>query len=264
MNLEKNLYDITNFIPTNTTSPIIGFHTNNEHYNHSNIEIKSNSEYFEYSNLKLISIIGVICNIFQPLIYLAPIKCFYKMIVEKVTKKIPIYYFIFNIIQNLVWIIVSTKNLDIAILVANIISATFFVIFLFGFLIISSGNKLSIIMIKINATLLLILVFLYYGYTNLNFSLSASIAVVMETVCYLSILQFIREVFEFEDPSYIDLPIVASIYFVNFWWVIYSIIKSNWILFIPNFLGFVVSTGVLFINYHFSIKKGVKEIIKPL
>jgi solute carrier family 50 protein (sugar transporter) len=259
MNLEKSILNLTNLISSNLTEPIIGLYSNLDSIKN---EVILNSENNEYSNIKLVSTIGIICNIFQPLIYLAPIKCFYRMIIERETKKIPIYYFIFNIIQNLIWILVSTTKLDFAILVANIVSAVFFIVFFVGFLIISSKNELFEIMAKINTTVFLIIAILFCGYNYLNFSLNASIAIIMETTCYLSILQFLKNVFEFEDPSYIDLPIVASIFLVNFWWVIYSLLQYNMILFIPNFIGLITSTTVLYINYHFSIKKGIKETVK--
>lgn len=266
MSLEANISAITNYFNNNFTSPILSVNSNGGSYQ-GILDLQNASKYeksLEESNLKLISIIGIICNVFQPLIYLAPIKCFYKMMKEKETKKIPIYYFLFNIIQNLVWVIVSTKNLDVAILAANTISAAFFAVFFIGFLIISSGSKLNAIMLKVNLIIFSIIFFLFFGYNHVNYSLNATIAVIMETTCYLSILQYIKEVFEYEDPSYIDLPIVASIFVVNFWWVVYSLIQYNWILFIPNFLGFVVSAAVLYINYFFSIKKGIKETIKCL
>jgi solute carrier family 50 protein (sugar transporter) len=262
MSLGKNYTNISNFISNNITSPILEISSNHDSYNNLSIDNQSSSDEYNNNSIELISIIGIICNVFQPLIYLAPIKCFYKMIIKNETKKIPIYYFLFNIIQNLIWIVVSTKKIDIAILTANTISAAFFVIFLIGFIIISTGKNLGSIMLKINLAILLIISTVYLGFNNLNFSLTASIAVIMETTCYLSILQFIKEVFEYEDPSYIDLPIVASIFIVNFWWVVYSSIKYNLVLFIPNFIGFIVSTAVLYINYYYSVKRNSKEVLK--
>lgn len=216
------------------------------------------------SKIDVLAIIGLICNIVQPLIYLAPIRCFIKMISEHITEKIPIYYFLFNIIQSFLWVIVAIEKLDIAILTANLVGAVFFTTFFAGYLIISSKKDLLGIMIKINALFLVIVFFLFACYNFISYDICAVLCVIMESSCYLSILQYIKEVFMYEDTSYIDFFIVVSIFVVTFWWLVYAIVEWNIVLFIPNIIGFATSSFVLSVNYHFATKIRTKEIVKSL
>jgi len=237
-----------------------GYHTrlSKENIDPLEISLNNNSE----STIFILTILGILCNLLQPLIYLAPIKCFIKMIKENDTEKTPFFYFLLNIFQCIVWIIISTKKFDLAILIANVISASFFFIFFLGFLIISSGFNLEKIMIRVNLSFIGSISLIFCLYKFVDYKYCAIMAVFIESSCYLSILEHITDVFRYKDCSYIDKYIVLSIFIVNSCWSLYSLIELNWVLFIPNFIGVIISGIVLYIYNYFKKIQDKKQEFK--
>ena len=207
--------------------------------------------------------LGLICNIMQPLIYIAPIKCFVQMIKTRNIDKVPFLYFIFNLSQSLIWIIIACKKLDYALLSANVICAFFFGIFCVGYFILSNFEFISIF-VKFNTLVFSIIILIFMLDNYINYTLLAITAIILESTCYLSTLQHIKLIFDKKDNSYIDFPITVSIFIVCQFWILYSIFNHNYVLLIPNVIGLIVSTGLLYVNYYFGSIKKEKEIIKRI
>mmetsp|Transcript_31634 Transcript_31634/g.32857 ORF Transcript_31634/g.32857 Transcript_31634/m.32857 type:complete len:253 (+) Transcript_31634:1-759(+) len=240
-------------------------HSTNSSILNSHLNLGSSplpDSYLDKTHIGIITFLGILCNIVQPLIYLAPIKCFLQMIKSKVTEKIPVYYFLLSLLNSFTWIIIAIKETDIALLTANLIMSLFFVVFLMGYIITYNGKNLFSLILQLNAAFLSIIVYLYLAFNYLEFALCATVAIVVESACYFSILQYIKEVFEYEDPSYIDFPIVVSIFIVDSLWVIYAAMEKNWVLFSPNLIGVMISSGLLYVNYHFTMKRMKKDSVK--
>lgn len=203
-------------------------------------------------------IIGVMCNIFQPLIYLSPIKCVSKLSVNNL--KAPIYYFIFYFLQSIIWITIAIEKNETALLIANILSAFFFFIYLVLYYVYRFYKDLSKIMITLNVLFIGITATIFIANQFFSYQVKAIIAMIMEISCYLFTLQYLKEIITNNDVSYIDFPITVSIWIVNFFWLIYSSLEMNFVLFIPSLIGVACSSTLLWFNYKLSNTNVIERI----
>lgn len=192
-----------------------------------------------------IVILGILCNLTQPLLYLSPIKCFIDMIKTGITEKIPFYYFVFNLINSLLWVILSVKHFDLPVLIANALCCVFFGIFLFGYLVTSNSKNLNSLFIRFNISCFSIILVAFMFWKVFSIQVIAVFAIAFETITYLSTLQYIREILELKDRTYINLFITTSILIVNSFWCLYAVLNKNWLVFTPNVVGLCVSSSLL-------------------
>ena len=205
------------------------------------------------SQSTIITMIGLICNILQPLLYIAPLKIFYNIYKHKKNNEastIPYLYFVFNLFNSILWILLSVKKFDLAVLIANILSAFFFLVYLISYYI-TNSDSLEILMLKINTFTLFLFSITFLSWRFLNYETTGIIAVIIESISYLSTLQYMKEALIKKDSKYINIYISSSIAITSFFWIVYSIIDKNILVLIPNIIGEVVSISTFIIYYKF-------------
>ena len=167
----------------------------------SNFNNEVNAKTIDFNNSNSTSItsemtliVGVMCNIFQPLIYLSPIKCVYNL--SETNLKAPIYYFLFYFIQSIIWITIAIEKNESALLVANILSAGFFFLYLVIFLVYRFYKDLFKTMSTLNLLFCSIAIGTFIANTFFSYEIKAIIAMIMEISCYLSTLQYLKEIIQ--------------------------------------------------------------------
>lgn len=199
-------------------------------------------------------ILGIICTVADPLMFLSPIMLYIEMIQTRQTYKVPYMYFFFNFIQNIFWICFAHIVHDVPILVTAILTMIFFGFFLFSYILIT--NKPMVI--KIMQVVLILLVSsitFYISYEYLSADTLGIIGLVFESIAFASTLQYVHEILKYQDPTYIDIWITLSIFICTTLWVIYSGVTRNVLWMIPNLVGAVSSLFLLIVFFLFTYKR---------
>lgn len=125
-------------------------------------------------------------------------------------------------------------------------------------IIINSSNKTKIIIeifIRTNLSFALIVFSTFFIYNYCDNDYAASIAIVSEIGTYLALLQNIYDAFLNGKFGFIEENIINSVFCSCFISLIYALLKKNSVMLIPNLIGFIISSLVIFLQKQFEMKR---------
>lgn len=184
-------------------------------------------------------IVGIMCNILQPLLYISPLRSLLTHS-RKGKFKIPILYLIFNLLNSLFWIILSTKKFDLAVLIANSLSGFCFLLYIL-YTIILYNNTLETLIPYVNVLIVSICLISLFSWKVFSTEVSGILAIISESISYLSTLSYFFDALNSNNKNSIDLFITGSIGISTLSWVIYSIMDKNIVVLLPNLIGLLMS-----------------------
>ncbi len=184
-------------------------------------------------------IVGILCNILQPLLYISPLRSFITS--NKTGKaKIPILYLVFNLLNSLFWIILSAKKFDLAVLIANSLSGFCFLLYIL-YTIILYNNQLETLIPYVNFLVISISIISFLSWRFISVEISGVLAIISESISYISTLSYFFDALNSNNKSSIDIFISGSIGISTLSWVIYSIMDKNIVVLLPNLIGLLMS-----------------------
>ncbi len=182
----------------------------------------------------LTNFVSAVANIFTFLVIFSPMKSILEGLKTMAIKDISDTYLLAGILNSCFWLTYSLKNNIPPIYICNAI-----LILVFGFYVNSFYyiNKEKGNMIKYSIGIVSSFLAIYFLFPA---SLAASVAVIINTVFYCTIMIKLKESMEKRSNEYINMVIVVMTLCGCISWVCYGLLTSDYFVVVPNAIGIVV------------------------
>lgn len=205
--------------------------------------------------ITITNLVSTVANIFTFLVIFSPMKSIIEGLQTMTIKNISDTYLLAGILNSCFWLTYSVKNNIPPLYICNAI-----LILVFGFYVNSYYyiNKEKGNMVKYSIAIIASFLGIYFIFPA---NLAASVAVIINTVFYCTIMIKLKESMEKRSNEYINMVIIIVTLFGCICWVLYGLLTNDYFVVIPNVIGIVVYALNILVFYWNDGKIGEYNIL---